>query len=145
MSDPYAARDQARRLEQTEVIERPPLYLPFSQRIINPFPLASSGGVWGDMAQPWAVNLVAWYVTVTVITTNNATNFWTVALTDAAGSTLASFTTAAISVGVSTRVAVTSFVQPSASNPFVAIKATATLSPGSIFIFPSLALFKTGN
>lgn len=139
-------KDNDRRLRQTETKETPPIYLPWSQRILNPFPLASSGGVWGDMVQPWAVTLRAWYNTITVITTNNATNFWTVALKDAAGVTLASFTTAAFTVNVSTRAAgITSFTQPSSSNAFINIVVTATLNPGAIFIFPALALLRTGN
>ena len=151
MSDPnIITQRQIQALEETQERLRkadvPALYLPWSQRALNPFPLASSGGVWGDQAQPWASNLIAWYNTITVITTNNGTNFWTVALKDAAGVTLASFTTAAFTVNVSTKAtAITSFTQPSSSNPFVSIIATATLSPGAIFIFPALALLRTGN
>lgn len=145
MSDPYAQRNLARDLEQTQVIERAPLYLPWSQRVLNPFPLASSGAAWGDMPQSWAVNLLMFYCTVYVITTNNATNFWTVALVDNVGTVLASFTTAAIANDVSTRFAAAISVQPSAANPRLAIVATATLAPGAIFIWPSVALLRTGN
>lgn len=141
-------RENDARLAQTEVKEVPPLYLPWSQRALNPFPLASSGGTWGDMPQPWAVSLLTWTVTLDVITTNNATNYWTVALIEGTtGNTLASFTTAAIAANAVTRFSIpaASITQPAAANSFVGIKLTATLNPGAIFIFPALALLRTGN
>lgn len=145
MSDPRQQRDQARKLEQIQVIERPALFLPWTQRVLNPFPLASSGGAWGDTVQPWSVNLLAWYVSVFVNTTNNATNYWTIRLIDQAGTTLASFNTSAIAANTGTRFAITAITQPAATNTFIAITATATLSPGAIFIFPALALARQGN
>lgn len=146
MSDPYAQRSLARGLEQTQVIERAPLYLPWSQRVLNPFPLASSGGVFGDIGQPWAVNILAFYCTVYVITTNNGANFWTVQLQDGGANVLASFTTAAIANDTLTRFAVTSgIVQPAAANAQLRLVPTATLAPGAILLFPSVALLRTGN
>jgi hypothetical protein len=137
-------RGQARRLGQTEVVEKPPLYLPWTQRVLNPFPLASSGGNWGDSGQPWAVNVLAFYCSVFVATTNSATNFWTVALIDTAGTTLASFTTAAIAANTYARFAPAISVQPGTSNIALAIKCTATLNPGAIYIFPAVALLRAG-
>lgn len=147
MSDPYIARDQARGLEQTRTIERAPLYLPWSQRVLNAFPLASSGGVWGDQGQPWSVNLLAFYVTVLVVGTNNATNFWIIRLLDTAGTVLARIDTNSpvATANVWTRYADTSITQPPASNAALLITLTATLSPGAIFITPALALLRTGN
>jgi len=148
MSDIATMRDQGRRLEQTQVVERPMIYLPWSQRVVNPFPLASSGAfAWGDQAQPWAVSLLAFYCSVRVQTTNNGTNFWTVALQDDAGNTLASFTTAAIAAATNVRFAVTggSITQPGSTNTRLVILPTATLSPGAIFIAPAVALLRTGN
>ena len=133
------------RLRLTEVKEIPAIYLPWSQRVLNPFPLASSGFAWGDMTQPWPVNVLAWYTSVFVLTTNNGTNFWTVALQDTNAVSLASFTTSAISANTWTRFAVTGVTQPGASNGALVITATATLSPGAIFIAPALALLRTGN
>lgn len=134
-----------RRIAQTEVKEVPPLYLPFAQRVLNPFPLASSGAAWGDQGQPWAVNILAFYCSVFVSTTNNATNFWTIVLANAAGVALASFTTAAIAAGAWTRFAVTSGItQPATTNPVFVIIPTATLSPGAIHIVPAVALLRTG-
>jgi len=144
MHDLLRQRTTQRRIGQTEVVETPPLYLPWTQRILNPFPLASSGGNWGDSGQPWAVNLLAFYCSVFVATTNNGTNFWTVALTDTAGTTLASFTTAAIAANTYARFAPAISVQPGASNIALAIKATATLNPGAIYIFPAVAVLRTG-
>lgn len=137
--------DNEARLKQTETREVPPLYLPWSQRLLNPIPLASSGQAWGDMGQPWAVTLLAFYCSVFVLTTNNGTNFWTIALVDAAGSTLASFTTAAIGANSWERLSDLTITQPSSSNKVFTIIPTATLAPGSIFIAPALALLRTGN
>lgn len=135
------------RLRQTETKEVPPLYLPFAQRILNPFPLASSGGAWGETSQPWEVNLLAFTVSVFVQTTNNATNFWIIRLLDTAGTVLARVDTNSpvATPGVWTRYVDTSIVQPSAANATLTITATAALSPGAIFIVPALALLRTGN
>ena len=145
MSDPYAQRDISRRLEQTQTIERAPLYLPWAQRALNSFPLASSGTSWGESVQPWEVNLLAWYVTVFVVTTNNGTNFWTLTLRDTAGSILATLSTSAIAANTWTRLSTTTFTQPGASNVVFTLRPTATLSPGAVFIVPALALLRTGN
>lgn len=144
MSDILRQRQTQRRIGQTEITEIPPLYLPWTQRVLNPFPLASSGGNWGDSGQPWAVNLLAFYCSVFVATTNNGTNFWTVALTDTAGTTLASFTTAAIAANTYARFAPAISVQPAGSNIALAIKCTATLNPGAIYVFPATAMLRTG-
>lgn len=140
--------DQAR-LSQTETKEIPPLYLPWSQRTLNPFPLASSGGVWGDTPQPWTNLPLAFTVTADVLTTNNATNFWTIELLTftaaGASSVVASVTTAALTANVPARLSDTSVTPPAATDVSYFIKLTATLSPGAIFIFPALAILRTGN
>jgi len=150
MSDPnlttqrqiQTIQDGHERLRKADI---PALYLPWSQRALNSFPLASSGTAWGESVQPWEIYALAWYVTVFVATTNNGTNFWTLALQDSAGSTLASLSTAAISANTWTRLSTTSITQPGASNPVFTLRPTATLSPGAIFIVPALALLRTGN
>ncbi len=121
-------------------------YLPWSQRVLNPFPLASSGNVWGETPQPWEVSVLALYVSVFVNTTNNGTNFWTLDLiTEPGGTTLASVSTAAASANTWTRLVDLSVTTPGSTNVALAIRPTATLSPGSIFIVPSLAVLKVGN
>lgn len=145
MSDPYAQRTNARDLEQTQVVERAPLYLPWTQRVLNPFPLASSGAAWGDSAQPWDVNVLAFYASVFVSTTNNATNFWTLELLDTIGTVLASFTTAAIAANTYARLSDTTITQPASTNVAFRVRPTATLSPGAIFIMPAVALLRAGN
>lgn len=132
-------------IERLRKADVPAIYLPWSQRILNPFPLASSGGVWGDQGQPWAVNVLAWYVNVFVVTTNNGTNFWTLTLVNTAATTLATLSTSAIAANTWTRLSTTTITQPSSSNADLAIIATATLSPGAIIIAPALPLLRTGN
>lgn len=134
------------RLKQTEVKEVPPLYLPWAQRVLNPFPLASSGLTWGDQGQPWAVNGLAFYVTVFVVATNNATNFWTLTVTSFPSATVvASVNTSAIAAGSGQRLSDLVLTQIPATDTYISIVPTATLSPGAIFIFPALALLRTGN
>lgn len=146
MSDIYGQRNLRRGLEQTRVKEIPALYLPWTQRVLNPFPLASSGGVWGDMAQPWAVNLLAFYVEVFVSTTNNGSNYWELKLINSDNtSDLAVVTTSAIAANAWVRLSQTSsLTQPASSNPVMSIKATAAGSPGAIYIAPAVALLRTG-
>lgn len=130
-------------LDRLKTRETPAIYPPFVQRVLNPFPLASSGNPFCDMGQPWAVYLLAWYCTVYVSTTNNGTNYWTVTLRDAGGSILGTFNTSAIAANTTTRFAVTSLTQPSSSNSQLYIQPNASNAPGAIFIYPTLALVRT--
>lgn len=134
-----------RRLGQTEVKEVPPLYLPFAQRVLNPFPLASSGNHWGDTVQPWAANVLAFYVSVFVSTTNNGTNFWTLDLVDnVSGVVVASVVTSAIAANTWSRLSDITITQPATTCPSLGLRPTATLSPGAIYIVPAVALLRTG-
>ncbi len=135
-------QDGHERLRKTDVSA---LYLPWSQRVLNPFPLASSGGVWGDMGMPWEINVIAFYCSVFVVGTNNGTNFWTVRLKDSVGTVISAFATSAIAAGVFVRFPPGIVAQPASTSPILFIDATATLSPGAIFIFPTVALLRTGN
>lgn len=134
------------RLRQTETKEVPPLYLPWSQRALNPFPLASSGGVWGEMPLPWPVNVLAITASVDCITTNNGTNYWTLTFTSGPSATvLGTKKTDTTTVNVLTRLVVPITAQPPTTDAHIYLTLTATLSPGSIFVFPALALLRTGN
>lgn len=124
-----------------------PIYLPWTQRILNPFPLASSNSALCDQPQPWPVNVLAFYCTVYVSTTNNGTNFWIIKLQDNVGNNLASFDTSAIAANTAVRFQVlsSSFIaQPSSTNTHMTVVASATLSPGSIYMFPAVALLRSG-
>lgn len=150
MSDPsLAVQRQVQALDtQLEGLRKsdtPPLYLPWAQRVLNSFPLASSAASWGESAQPWECYALAWYVSVFVVTTNNGTNFWTLTLRDDAASVLATISTAAIAAGAWTRLSTTAITQPSATNTVFTLRPTATLSPGAIFIVPALAILRVGN
>jgi hypothetical protein len=146
MTDLRQQRDIARRLEQTQVIERPPLYLPWSQRMLNPFPLASSGSVWNDLPLPWSVNVLSFYCSVFVVTTNNGTNFWTIDIVASPSNTIvASVTTASIAAGAFARLEDTTITQPASTDVVLSTRLTATLSPGAIYIVPAVALLRTGN
>ena len=131
--------------EQLRKADVPAIYLPWAQRVLNSFPLASSGGAWGETPQPWEINVLSWYVTVFVVTTNNGTNFWTLALQNDAGVQLASLSTSAIAANAWTRLSTTTITQPATTNTAFTLRPTATLSPGAIFIVPSLAILRVGN
>ena len=122
------------------------LYLPWAQRVLNPFPLASSGAAWGDSSLPWEVYMLAFYISVFVNGTNNGTNFWTIALVASPSSTtLASVTTSAISGSTFTRLSDVTITQPSSTDNWLQLVLTATLSPAAIFVTPAVALLRIGN
>ena len=151
MSDPnLLTQRQVQALEITQERLRKAdvsaLYLPWTQRTLNPIALVASPAIWGDMGVPWSVNVLAFYSSVFVNTTNNGTNFWTIELlATPSATTIASFTTAAISANIFTRLSTTTITQPASSDADLFIRATATLAPGSIFIAPAVALLRTGN
>ncbi len=132
-------------LERLRKADAPSMYPPFITETLLPFPLASSGAAQGYFGQPWAVYVLAFYVTVLVLTTNNGTNFWTITLKDSPGTTLASVTTSAIAANTSTRLSDLTITQPASTSANLTVIATATLSPGAIYIVPSVAWLRTGN
>jgi hypothetical protein len=134
--------DQLERLRKADVTA---IYPPFTSERLLPFPLASSASALGYFGQPWAVQVLAFYATVFVVTTNNGTNFWTINLNDSTGTTVASFNTSAIAANTSTRFSDTTITQPAAASTSLTVIATATLSPGAIYIVPSVAWLRTGN
>lgn len=116
----------------------------WAQRVLNPFPLASSGGVWGEMVVPGPIRLLSFYCDVDVSTTNDGANFWTVDLVElVAGTVLASFDTSGIAANTWTRFTDTTVTQPSATPLGVYIRPTATLNPGAIYIAPGIAFLRT--
>lgn len=125
-------------LETLRKADSSAIRLPYTQRVLNAFPLASSPGNPGDFAQPTGITILVFRVSVYVVTTNNGTNFWTIALQDTAGSTLASVVTSAASANTWTRLTDTTITQPGSSNVALSVLATATLSPGAIFIVPEV-------
>lgn len=121
------------------------LYLPWAQRVLNPFPLASSGNIWGEMTQPWAVTVLAFYCSVYVATTNNGTNYWTITLSSTpSGNAVASISTAAIAANTFTRLSDLTITQPASTDVEFYITPTATGAPGAIYIVPAVELVRTG-
>lgn len=135
--------------EQLRKADVAALYLPWTQRVLNPFPLASSNTTFADMPQPWSNTPLAFYVSVFVNTTNTGAAFWTVNLQsiDSAGAatTIASVSTAALAPNTPARLSDTTVTASATTDVWYRILPVATGSPGSIFIFPALALLRTGN
>ena len=128
----------ARELGRTAVSDRPAIRLPYSMRILNPFPLASSGQTAGDFPQSSAVVLLAVNFSVFVVTTNNGTNFWTIGIQNAAGASLGTVTTAAIAANTFVRLSIATLTQPASANVVLSPYAIATLNPGAIYIIPEV-------
>jgi hypothetical protein len=128
---------------RTKTADMTAIYLPFSQRTLNPFPLASSPGGWGDAAMPWSLQMLAFSVSVFVNTTNTGAAFWTIAI-QSSTTTLASVSTSAIAANTWARLSTTTITQPASSNAIFTIIATATGSPGSIYIVPLVEVVRTG-
>lgn len=109
----------------------------------NLFPLLTSGnGGYGELDN---ATLDLWIVRIacqtTTLTTNNGTNFWTVAFTrQASGTSLGSFSTGTTpdTAGTGTRHDVTVGALAGTSDRFVAAGATKTLTPGGIYIFSTV-------
>lgn len=133
-------RDIQERLERLEKSDIDAIRLSYAQRVLNPFPLASSGAGAGDFGQAEGVEILAFRVSVFVQTTNNGTNFWTISLVNTAASVLASVSTSAIAAATWTRLVDTTITQPSSTNVVLTVIATATLSPGAIFIVPEVVV-----
>lgn len=115
------------------------LPLVYAQRVLNPFPLASSGTAAGDLALPQDVTVQVWQPSAFVVTTNSGVNYWSLALTDSAGTTIATVTTAAIAANTWARLSTTTIAsQPAAGAPGLTVRATATGSPGAIYLIPSV-------
>lgn len=132
--------DLSSRLERLEKIDLPNGRSPnFAQRVLNPFPLASSGSSAGEFPQFGTdLTIIVFRVSVFVSTTNNGTNFWTLTLRDDATSVLATLDTSVISANTWTRLATTTITQPSSANVILTVRPTATLSPGAIFVVPEI-------
>ena len=147
MSDPNLAvqrqiLDLHDTLESLRKAGVPPLYLPYAPRALNP---SAGSATLGEFPQPWSALILAFYVTVFVGAPNDGTNFWAITLTDAAGTTLASVNTSAISANVWTRLVDVTITQPPTTNPILIVTANLTLAPGVIYVVPSVALLRTGN
>lgn len=129
---------QGTRLGRTEVIERPLRSPPYTQRLLNPFAIGSSGLPQGEFPQSNPMTIMAFYVSVFVLTTNNATNFWTIILRSTAPTTLAQVDTSALAINTWVRLSDLTITQPLSTNVVLSVVATATLTPGSIFMVPEI-------
>lgn len=121
----------------------PAIYLNWVQRSLNPIALGSSGVVAFESGMPFPTRPLAFYCSVFVATTNNATNFWTLDLIDSNSVVLATISTAAIGANSWTRLEDLTVTAPSSSMTGLFIRPTATLSPGSIYMLPNVALLRT--
>lgn len=128
----------ARRIERLRKTDVPGIRLPYAQRVLNPFPLASSGATAGDFPQSRAVVVLAFNVNVYVGTPNNGTNYWSVTLANDAGVALATVNTSAISANTWAQLTASSITQPAVTNKDFPIIVTATGNPGAIYLVPEL-------
>jgi hypothetical protein len=143
MSDNLADQKLALRLENPLLgrgfIKRPLRTPSYAQRVLNPFPFASSGASAGEFPQFGTDMIITVFrAAVFVVTTNNATNFWTLTLRDTAAAVLATIDTSAAAANTWVRIATAVITQPGASNVVLTVRPTATLTPGAIFVVPEI-------
>lgn len=128
-----------RALENTRSVDIPGIRLPYAQRILNPFPLASSGNAPGDFPQSRALTILAFNVSVFVVGTNSGADYWTLQLyEDLTMTVVATVVTSAIGPGTWARLSAASLGQPAAGNIAFSLVATATGAPGAIHIVPEM-------
>jgi hypothetical protein len=133
----------ADQLERLRKADATPIFLPYAQRSLNALSATSAAG---DFAQPWAAYFLVFAATVFVQTTNNGTNFWTIDLQDTTGTVLATFNTSSgVTASTWTRLSDTSVTQPATTNAELSVICTKTLSPGNLFIIPSVSVLRSGN
>ena len=126
-------------VQQTLVVERIGVRLPYAQRALNPLALAAAPANVGDFPQSRPVTLLAWYTSVYVATTNNGANYWTLKLIDGLGTVLSTVNTSAIAANTFTRLVAASATQPSSTNVALTVQATVGAgAPGAIYIVPEI-------
>lgn len=125
-----------RAIDQLAVIERPAARMAYAQNALNPVAVAGTVGAFGQFT---AIVPLVWRVSVYVATTNNGSNYWTLSLTNSAGTTLATLSTAAIAANTWKRLSTTTITAPASSNVVIVLNATKTAgAPGAISILPQL-------
>ncbi|HLB31078.1 MAG TPA: hypothetical protein VJN91_06075, partial [Gammaproteobacteria bacterium] len=109
-------------------------YIPFALTRLSSFP-QSANGLSFEATIDVATTIKRWVQTWYVQTTNNASNYWTIALQEIDGTAIASFDTSAGSANVWTRrdsgemsVSITT------ADMGLRINATKTGSPGDLFL-----------
>ena len=134
-------RTQKRRLDQLASADRSGIRMPYAQRALNPFPFASSGNAFCDInrARDWTI--LAFLCGAYVATTNNGTNYWTIDLISLAGTVYATVNTSAGAANTGLRLAAGSVTQPATGISWLVVRATATGTPGAIYILPELIVF----
>lgn len=132
--------DILRRLDHLEALSTPlGRSPPYTQRVLNAFPFASSGNSAGEFPQFGTdLAILVFRLSVFVVTTNNGTNFWTITLRDSAGTILATLDTSALAANTWSRLATTTITQPGGANAVLTVRPTATLTPGALFVVPEL-------
>jgi hypothetical protein len=127
----------------TQVVSVAPISIPWlPNSSLNPFSTSGIDAWYAILPNDMPLYLERWTCLVRGNTTNNASNFWTVALqgfTGGAGTTLDSFTTAALTVNALTmqhRALTTALT--AGQYDFLALIATKTGAPGTLLLIPHL-------
>jgi hypothetical protein len=136
-------KDRIATYNGTQVVSVAPISIPWLPNAsLNPFSTSGVDAWYAILPNDMPLYLERWTCLVRGNTTNNASNFWTVALqgfTGGAGTTLDSFTTAALTVNVLTmqhRALTTALT--AGQYDFLALIATKTGAPGTLLLIPHL-------
>ncbi len=136
-------KDRLGTSDGTRVLSVAPVPLPWlNNASLNPFSVSGVDAWYSILPNDLALYLERWTCVVRGNTTNNASNFWTIALqgfTGGVGTTLDSFTTAAMTVNaLTTQHRALTTALTAGQYDFLALIATKTGAPGTLFLMPHL-------
>lgn len=102
---------------------------------------ATTAAIFG-MTLDRTITFVSLAFTVYVATTNNGTNYWTLTLKDAAGNTIATVDTKAISANTYSVLTTSSFspISLGIADKGIYVSATKTASPGTLSVLPPVLI-----
>jgi hypothetical protein len=121
---------EIRRLQHTEIAQ---LYLPFAANVAQPIAATNTLGI---ATVPRALSVVTFKIAALVITTNNASNYWTIKLVAQDGGldiTNATVNTSAVAADVWNVLTVTVGTSVASTYDAIYAYATKTLNPGSLY------------
>jgi hypothetical protein len=129
----------SRRTEQLETVERPGFFVPFVA-LAGAEPYAADAALYRAVVGR-NLNLRRWWVAVSVDTTNDGTNYWTLRLSAPLAGVLASVNTSAIAPDTWTTLTTATFALSAilaATEPYLLIESIATGTPGALSLAPGL-------
>lgn len=112
-------------------------YLPFTQRLLNPVSISSLLGDYPVIRSVTVLKLLL--CSIYVVTPNNGSNYWTIALTSAGGSTMMSLSTATgVTSAVWSRISTETVIAEVTTELMLTLTVTKIGTPGSLYTLPAV-------